>query len=475
MTKTQHETYDVVVIGAGSPGEHAVDRCQRAGLRTAVIEQELAGGECSYWACIPSKTLLRPSQIYAEAKGVAGVAEAILGKIDTASALARRDYMVSNWHDDSQVEWIKSVGATLVRGHGRIAGERTVEVETKDGTVTLTANRAVIIATGSSAAMPPIPGLGDIECWDSRGATSAKSVPESLIIIGGGVVGVEMAQAWHRLGTKHVTIVEGSERLISGLEPFAGELLGHAFQKDGIDVLTNAKVVSVSRPHNDGDVKVQLEDGRSLQAAELLVATGRRPRSLNIGIESLGLEAGRYVPVDDSMCVNDVPGKWLYAVGDINGRALLTHMGKYQARIAVGSIVGRNIAAEADLYAIPSVIFTDPIIGSVGLTEKAAREKGLDVEVVNVPTNSVAAAGIIGDEVLGSCQIVVDKTQHVIVGATFIGPETGEMIHAATIAVVGKVPMLRLYHAVPSFPTLSEVWLTLVENYLVSAKLLGSS
>ncbi len=458
------EIFDVVVIGAGPAGENAAGRVAAGGMRVAVVEAELVGGECSYWACMPSKALLRPGEVIAAARRVPGAAEAITGTIDVAAALARRDELVSNWNDEGQARWLDGVGATLVPGRGRIVGERVVDVTANDGSVrTLRATHAVVVATGSSAAIPPIDGLREISVWDSRAVTSAKEVPTRLIVLGGGVVGVEMAQAWKRLGAAEVTIVEAGARLLSMHEPFAGEQLAAAMGDEGITVYVGTKAVAAEREGTDGPVRLTLDDGKVLEGDELLVAAGRRPNTSDLGLDHVGLEPGRYITVDDSLRATDVAGGWLYAIGDVNGRALLTHQGKYQARICGDVILGKTITAWADHVAVPGVVFTDPQIGSVGLTEAKALERGLDVRTVRYETGDVAAASARGTHTVGTSQLVIDRARNVVVGATFVGPEIGELVHAATIAIVGEVPLDRLWHAVPAFPTMSELWLRLLE------------
>jgi pyruvate/2-oxoglutarate dehydrogenase complex dihydrolipoamide dehydrogenase (E3) component len=458
------EIFDVIVIGAGPAGENVSGRVAAGGLSVAVVEAELVGGECSYWACMPSKALLRPGEVIASAKRVPGAAAAVTGTIDVAAALARRDELTGNWNDEGQVRWLEGVGATLVRGRGRITGERSVSVTAVDGSVrSLRATKAVVIATGSGAAIPPIPGLRDIAVWDSRAVTSAKEVPRRLIVLGGGVVGVEMAQAWKRLGSAEVTIVEASARLLSMHEPFAGEQLADALKRDGVDVILGSKAVAAERDGTDGPVRLRLDDDRVVEGDELLVAVGRRPLTADLGLDTIGLEPGRYIKVDDSLRAAGVDGSWLYAIGDVNGRALLTHQGKYQARICADVILGKSMTAWADHVAVPGVVFTDPQIGSVGLTEAKARAQGLNVRAVRYQTGHVAAASARGTKTVGSSQLVIDDDRNVVVGATVVGPEIGELVHAATIAIVGEVPLDRLWHAVPAFPTMSELWLRLLE------------
>jgi dihydrolipoamide dehydrogenase len=415
---------------------------------------------------MPSKTLLRPGQVLTAARRVPGAAQAVTGKVDVDEALARRDWMTAGWEDKGQVQWLDGVGATLVRGRGRLLGERSVEVEGDDGSVRgLAANRAVILATGSTPFIPPIEGLRNIRTWDNRDVTSAKQVPAHLLVLGGGAVGVEMAQAWRRLGSAEVTVVEAAERLLPNEEPFAGEDVAKAFADEGIAVIVGTKMVSARRDADDAPVTATLEDGRTITADEILVAVGRRPNTAGVGLDSVGLEPGRPVPVDDTLCATGVPGRWLYAIGDVNGRALLTHMGKYHARIAVDAILGYPGSAEADRRAIPRVTFTDPQVAAVGLTEAQARDQDTPTALVTIHLEDVPAAAVAGEDVTGTAQLVVDEARQVIVGATFTGPDIDGILHAATIAIVGEVSMERLYHAVPSFPTLSEVWLHLIQSY----------
>jgi dihydrolipoamide dehydrogenase len=463
------EHYDVVVVGGGPAGENIAGRCTDCGASIAVVESELLGGECSYWACLPSKTLLRPGEALADVRRVPGAAAAAGGALDVDAALAWRDDIVSDWHDDAQVKWLEGAGGVLVRGHGRLVGERRVDVELPDGTVReLEATKAVVLATGSTAVVPPIDGLRDVEPWDSRAITSAKAAPERLLVLGGGVVGVEMAQAWKRLGAREVTIIDGGSRLVDQFEPFAGDQLHQAFTAEGITVVLDATVERARRDdHGAGAaVTLTLDDGRSFTGDEVLVATGRRSNTADVGLDAVGLSPGEPVAVDDQLRAQGVEGGWLYAIGDCNGRTLLTHMGKYQARIAADAILhGSSITAWADHRAVPSVVFTDPQLAMVGLTEAAAREQGIDVKVVRHGTGDVAGAAVHGKGITGTCELVVDDARRVVVGATFTGPGVGEMLHAATIAVAAEVPLDALWHAVPAFPTISEVWLRLLEAY----------
>jgi pyruvate/2-oxoglutarate dehydrogenase complex dihydrolipoamide dehydrogenase (E3) component len=451
-------TFDAIVLGAGPAGEVVAGRLADGGLSVAIVEPHLVGGECSFYACMPSKALLRPGELIAEARRVPGVAEAVTGELDVGAVLARRDEVIHDLDDSVQLPWIEDKGIALIRGEGRLDGERRVVV----GEDVLIANRAVVVATGSAAALPPIDGLREVEPWTNREATTAKTVPARLAVLGGGVAGVELAQAWRTLGSQ-VTIVERSDRLLEREESFASDEVADSLRALGVDVRVDAAVQSV-RAEGD-EVVIELDGEAPIRADELLVAAGRRPRSDDIGAESVGLEPGRSIEVDDQMRVTAVDGDWLYAIGDVNGRALLTHMGKYQARAAADTILGKDAAVTEDGPVSPRVIFTEPQVAAVGHTLASAQQAGLNVRAVDVPTESPAGGSFVGKDAIGTCRIVVDEDRRVIVGATFTGVEVAETIHAATIAVVGEVPLDRLWHAVPSFPTRSEIWLNLLEEY----------
>ncbi|WP_306204170.1 dihydrolipoyl dehydrogenase family protein [Actinoplanes sp. RD1] len=464
--------YDVIVLGAGPVGENVADRTVKGGLSTIVIEHELVGGECSYWACMPSKALLRPAEALRAARSVAGAAEAITGSVDVEAILARRDSFTSNWQDDGQVSWLDSAGIALARGHGRLSGVKQVTVTAKDGAErVLTARHAVVVATGSDALIPGIPGLADADPWTSREATSAKDIPASLAVIGGGVVGVEMATAYASFGCE-VTLIARTG-LLAGSEPFAGEMLAAALAEQGVKVLLNTSTSSAER--GEDGVTLTLGDGSTVTAEEVLVATGRTPRSTDIGLETVGLKPGEWLPTDDTLLVEGFD--WLYAAGDINHRALLTHQGKYQARAAGDVITARATGkpvsdqpwgthvATADHRAVPQVVFTDPEIASVGLTEAAAREAGYDIRVVDYEIGNVAGASVYRDNYQGKARMIVDEQRKVLLGMTFVGPDVDGLLQAATIAVVGEVPLDRLWHAVPAYPTINEIWLRLLETY----------
>ncbi|WP_340374312.1 NAD(P)/FAD-dependent oxidoreductase [Streptomyces sp. SS7] len=469
MTESETIAYDVVVLGAGPVGENVADRTRAAGLTTAVVENELIGGECSYWACMPSKALLRPVIARADARRLPGLRQAVQGPLDADAVLARRNWFTGDWTDDGQADWLAGIGADLYRGHGRLAGPRAVTV----GDRTLTARHAVVVSTGTRAVLPPLPGLAEVRPWTSREATGSQTVPGRLVVVGGGVVATEMATAYQALGSEVTVLVRG-KGLLNRMEPFAGELVAEALTEAGADVRTGTSVESVTRV--DGTVTVVTGTGDRIEADEILFATGRAPRTDDIGLDTVGLEPGSWLTVDDSLRVTGTD--WLYATGDVNRRALLTHQGKYQARIAGAAIAARAAgtlldgvepwsahAATADHETVPQVVFTDPEAAAVGLSLAEAEQAGYRVRAVDVDMSSVAGAGLYGEGYKGRARMVVDLEEEILRGVTFVGPGVGELIHSATVAVAGRVPVSRLWHAVPSYPTLSEIWLRLLEAF----------
>ncbi len=460
MSSSQDEAFDVVVIGGGPAGEIVAAGVAAAGLTAALVERELFGGECSYWACVPSKVLLRPVDLGHETAGVPGSAEPV---VDPTATFARRD-RIAALDDDSQVEWVEGAKVTAVRGRAYLSGERTVEVEGDSGTRRLQARQAVVIATGSDPNLPPIDGLAEAGAWTNREATRLTDVPRRLLVIGGGPVAIEMAQAVRGLGAETVTLVVDGARVLGRMEPFASELVLKGLEADGIQILLGAKLENVRRTEH-GLVVAKLASGETIEADEVLVAAGRSPRTRDLGLERFGCEPGEALKVDDTLRVRD----WLYAIGDVNGLAPLTHMGKYQGRIAAEAIAARARGEEPDLRGrasapTPQVVFSIPQVAAVGMTTAEAAKAGLKCEMVAVDLASVAGATIRSDTFAGCAALVIDRARNVIVGCTFVGSDVGELLHAATIAITAEVPLQRLLHAVPCFPTVSEIWLKLIEK-----------
>lgn len=473
--------YDVIVIGAGPVGENVADYAHQGGLSVAIVESDLAGGECSYWACIPSKALLRPIAARGAALRLPGAKQAVTGEIDVAAVLRRRDSFVANYDDSGQAHWIAGAGITLIRGVGRLAGPRRVRVhaDSNHDTRTLTARLAVVVCTGSEPTVPPIEGLADARPWTNRDATGMTRVPRRLAIIGGGVVACEMATAAVGLGAEQVTMLVRSERILGRVEPFAADLVQRGLEDRGVTVRLGTAVTRVTR-RGDGDVMVTADNGDPIVADEVLLATGRAPRTGDIGLDTVGLTPGEALSTDDGLVVRGAEGnevEWLFAAGDVTGRAALTHQGKYEARL-----LGDRLAAQArgdrldlrrwgahtataDTAATPQVIFTDPQVAAVGITQSQAAELGVDVVILDYDLANVSGAALHADGYAGRAEFVVDRDREVLLGATFVGQDVADLLHSATIAIVGEVPLSRLWHAVPSFPTISEVWLRLMEQW----------
>jgi pyruvate/2-oxoglutarate dehydrogenase complex dihydrolipoamide dehydrogenase (E3) component len=448
-------TYDVIVIGAGPAGEVAAGRMAERGKSVAIVERRLVGGECSFYACIPSKALLRPVGLLAEVRRVPGAAEATDRGLDTSAVLARRDELIGHLDDSGQLPWLETRGVSVVRGSAQVTGPRQVTVDDQ----VLSAADAVVIATGSTAAVPA--ALVPAKPWTNREVTTAGQVPGRLAIVGGGVVAAEMAEAYCGLGSS-VTVIVRDNRLLGREEDFAGELVTSSLREQGVDIRFGASVASASRA-DGGPVSLDLGDGTPVEVDEVLAATGRIPNTDGLGLESIGVQLDRgYVPTDARM---RVPGHdWLYAIGDANGRTLLTHQGKYQGRIVADLVTGSSSARTRGLTAPPTrVIFTDPQVAAVGHTAPSAAAAGLKVDVLDIPLESSAGSSYIGRGAGGQIRVVIDPDRDVIVGATFVGPEVSELLHAATIAVTGEVPLRVLADAVPAFPTRNEVWLGILD------------
>ncbi|SEE70296.1 dihydrolipoamide dehydrogenase [Streptomyces sp. KS_5] len=444
-------TYDVIVLGAGPVGQNVADRARAAGLSVAVVERELVGGECSYWACVPSKALLRPVIAVADARRVDGAREAVSGRIDTDRVFARRNRYVTDWDDSGQALWVKSIGADLFRGHGRIDGPRRVTVTRDDGvSQTLTARHAVAVATGSDPVLPDLSDIEEARPWTNRHGTDSSTVPGRLAVIGGGGVGVEMATLWQGLGS-WVTLL-ARQGLIPRMEPFAGELVAQGLTEAGADVRIGVQVTALRRADPNGPLTLTLDDGSELEADEVMIATGRAPRTGDIGLDTFGLTPGSWLDVDTTCLVKDVEGGWLYGLGDVNHRALLTHQGKYQARTAGDAIGARaaghplddeawcDHATTADQHAVPQVFFTDPEAASVGLTAEQAERAGHRTKIVDLDFNAAQGANLHADNYPGHARLVVDVDRDVLLGVTFVGPGVSELLHSATGQSQAKSP-----------------------------------
>jgi pyruvate/2-oxoglutarate dehydrogenase complex dihydrolipoamide dehydrogenase (E3) component len=459
--------FDAIVVGGGPGGMTAASNLKSKGFSVALIEDRLIGGECHYWACIPTKTLLRPIEVFNLAKAIPGVRETISADTpDVAAIFAKRDAIIDHLSDQDVVAALRQSGIEVFHGTGRLSGQRTVRVTLADDSeAVLTARHAVVLATGTRPAIPEITGLAQAHPWTNRDLATMTQVPRRTLVIGGGVVGVEFATILAGLGSA-VTLLCRANTLLRGSEPQAGELVEQSLRAKGVKVHLGTELAAAARQVTGGPVTATFHD-QSIEVDEIVLATGRITNSDNIGLETVGLPSGASVRVNDHLEAVGVSGNWLYALGDTTGRALLSHISQYHARIvadiiqarAAGSEVLNSELAARDIGSLAQVIFTDPQVVEVGRTEGGARADGFTVR-----TRTARYPGAVGQLALfrdgfdGWAKLVIDAATDTLLGATFVGPEFSELVHAATLAIVAKVPISVLRHAVAPHPTVSQVW-----------------
>ncbi|KAG8160646.1 hypothetical protein KVR01_008910 [Diaporthe batatas] len=487
LSQLKSTTFDVICIGSGWAGRVLAARIVKAGLTAVIIEEQLVGGDCPFWACVPSKALLRPQEALAEAQAVSGVRE-LQGErssLDADTVFKRRDAFTSSWNDgDVLIPMVENSGAVLVRGRGELVGVKRVAVTHENGErAELEAKHAVAICTGSDPVIPNIPGLKESNPWGPRQATSSSEVPKHLLVLGAGAVGTEMATVYASLGGQ-VSLVSRSAELLPKIDPEAGKLVREGLESQGVRVYVSTSVQAVSREEGtEGLLTVQLSDGSTVTGVtQILAATGRKAKTSGIGLENVGVKMdGSPIAVSESLDVPAVPGGWLYALGDVNGRAPMSHSSKYHGRIAANAIIARSqqdgadvpgsntpwskVSATNDVLAQPQVVFTRPTVGSVGMTRTGAEAAGLadKIRIVIAPGATLGARLHQEGYKDGWAQWIIDRESNKLVGATFAGDGVAELLHASTVAIVGGMTVDRLAHAVPPFPTMSEVYLNLLE------------
>jgi pyruvate/2-oxoglutarate dehydrogenase complex dihydrolipoamide dehydrogenase (E3) component len=461
------QEFDVVVVGGGVGGVAAVRNLASAGLSVALVEDRLIGGECRYWACNPTRTLVRPIEVFNLAKAVPGVREAVSDEgLDVPAVLAKRDAIIEHLSDHSQVSSLRRAGVAVFHGFGRLTGHRTVRVASAENTeIVLTARHAVVVATGTRPNVPEVAGLAQARPWTNRDLATMTQVPPRTLLVGGGVVGVEFATILAGLGSAVTLLVRGN-CLLHNCEPEAGELVEQSLRSKGVKIQFETELSAVARPDAGGPVTATFH-GQTIEVDEIVLATGRRVNTDDIGLETVGLPVGGFVSVNDHLQAIGVTGGWLYAVGDTTGRALLSHISTYHGRVAADIIAARAAGRELsenelsvrDNGSVAQVIFTDPQVAEVGRTERQARAAGFSVRTRTARyPEAVSRLALFRDGFEGWAKLVIDAPTNTLLGATFVGPEFSELVQAATVAVVAKVPTGLLRHAVAPHPTVNQVW-----------------